>query len=156
MSEPNVTDTIKILNGVKVYYENFHQVQFDDTAITTAVTLSNRYIHDQYQPDKSLDLLDEAAAAVRVHQPTTAQDKAQQKLEHDLELAEAAKNEAIQAENLKAALKHKQTIAALQKKIKALAKKTSATKRKPAVTAADIAAVVAQRTCTQAKTILRD
>ncbi len=156
VSEPNVTDTIKILNGVKVYYENFHQVQFDDTAITTAVTLSNRYIHDQYQPDKSLDLLDEAAAAVRVHQPTTAQDKAQQKLEHDLELAEAAKNEAIQAENLKAALKHKQTIATLQKKIKALAKKANTTKRKPAVTAADIAAVVAKRTGTQAKTILRD
>lgn len=156
VSEPNTADTVKILDGVKVYYENFHQVQFDGDAIATAVTLSNRYIHDQYQPDKSLDLLDEAAAAVRVHQPATAQDNAKQKLEQQLETAEAAKSKAISEEKLSAALKYKQQIATLQKKLKALDSKTKSSKRKPMVTSVDIAAVVAQRTGTNAKTILRD
>lgn len=156
VSEPNPADTIKILDGVKVYYENFHQVQFAPDAVTTAVTLSARYIHDQYQPDKSLDLLDEAAAAVRVHQPATAADTARQKIEEQIEAAEAAKSKAISDEKLKTALKYKQQIATLQKKLKALDKKTKPAKRKPLVTSADIAAVVAQRTGTNSSTILRD
>lgn len=61
--EPNVEDTIKILRGLKPYYEEHHKVRFLPAAIEAAVELSSRYIHDRKLPDKAIDVIDEAGAA---------------------------------------------------------------------------------------------
>lgn len=61
--EPSVEDTIKILRGLKPYYEEHHAVRFQPAAIEAAVDLSSRYINDRKLPDKAIDVLDEAGAA---------------------------------------------------------------------------------------------
>lgn len=61
--EPSVEDTIKILRGLKPYYEEHHKVRFLPAAIEAAVELSARYIHDRKLPDKAIDVIDEAGAA---------------------------------------------------------------------------------------------
>lgn len=64
--EPNVTDTIAILRGLKEKYEIHHHVQINDSAIVAAANLSNRYIADRNLPDKAIDLIDEAASNIRI------------------------------------------------------------------------------------------
>ncbi len=62
VNEPSVADSIKMLEGIKHYYENFHNIRIPDSILSLAVTLSERYITDRYLPDKAIDLLDEAAS----------------------------------------------------------------------------------------------
>jgi ATP-dependent Clp protease ATP-binding subunit ClpB len=66
VSEPTVEDTISILRGLKEKYELHHGVRISDAALVTAATLSNRYITDRFLPDKAIDLVDEAAARLRM------------------------------------------------------------------------------------------
>ncbi|HUH63994.1 MAG TPA: ATP-dependent chaperone ClpB [Terracidiphilus sp.] len=66
VGEPNVEDTIAILRGLKERYENHHKVRIKDSAIVAAATLSHRYISDRFLPDKAIDLIDEAAASLRI------------------------------------------------------------------------------------------
>lgn len=66
VNEPDEADTISILRGLKERYENHHQVRIKDEAIISAVQLSSRYITDRFLPDKAIDLIDEAAAKLRL------------------------------------------------------------------------------------------
>jgi ATP-dependent Clp protease ATP-binding subunit ClpB len=66
VSEPSVEDTISILRGLKDKYEQHHGVRIADSAIVGAATLSNRYITDRFLPDKAIDLIDEAAARLKM------------------------------------------------------------------------------------------
>jgi ATP-dependent Clp protease ATP-binding subunit ClpB len=66
VNEPTVEDTISILRGLKERYEVHHGVRIKDAAIIAAATLSNRYISDRFLPDKAIDLIDEAAASLRM------------------------------------------------------------------------------------------
>lgn len=66
VDEPSELDTISILRGLKEKYENHHQVRIKDEAIISAVQLSSRYITDRFLPDKAIDLMDEAAAKLRM------------------------------------------------------------------------------------------
>ncbi len=66
VGEPTVEDTIAILRGLKEKYEVHHGVRIKDSAIVAAATLSNRYITDRFLPDKAIDLIDEAAASLRI------------------------------------------------------------------------------------------
>ncbi len=66
VDEPNELDAISILRGLKEKYENHHKVRIKDDAIITAVQLSTRYITDRFLPDKAIDLMDEAAARLRL------------------------------------------------------------------------------------------
>ena len=66
VDEPTVDDTISILRGLKDKYEGHHGVRISDSALVAAVKLSNRYITDRFLPDKAIDLIDEAAARVRI------------------------------------------------------------------------------------------
>ena len=66
VGEPNVEDTIAILRGLKERYEVHHGVRIKDSAIVAAATLSHRYISDRFLPDKAIDLIDEAAASIRI------------------------------------------------------------------------------------------
>ena len=66
VDEPDVMSTISILRGLKERYENHHKVRIKDEAIISAVQLSHRYITDRFLPDKAIDLMDEAAAKLRL------------------------------------------------------------------------------------------
>lgn len=66
INEPDEETTIQILNGLKTRFEEFHSVSIDDESIVQAVKLSNRYMHDRKNPDKSIDLIDGACAKERV------------------------------------------------------------------------------------------
>ena len=66
IDEPSVDDTISILRGLKEKYEGHHGVRISDGALVSAVKLSDRYITDRFLPDKAIDLIDEAAARVRI------------------------------------------------------------------------------------------
>jgi ATP-dependent Clp protease ATP-binding subunit ClpB len=66
VGEPNVEDTIAILRGLRERYESHHKVRIKDSAIVAAATLSHRYISDRFLPDKAIDLVDEAAAALAI------------------------------------------------------------------------------------------
>lgn len=66
IEEPTVDDTISILRGLKEKYEGHHGVRIADSALVSAVKLSDRYITDRFLPDKAIDLIDEAAARVRI------------------------------------------------------------------------------------------
>jgi len=66
VGEPNVEDTVAILRGLREKYEAHHKVRIKDAAIVAAATLSHRYISDRFLPDKAIDLVDEAAAALAI------------------------------------------------------------------------------------------
>ena len=66
VEEPNVDDTIQMLRGLRDRYEAHHKVRFSDDALVAAARLSSRYVTDRHLPDKAIDLMDEAAAKLRV------------------------------------------------------------------------------------------
>jgi len=82
IQEPNVEDTISILRGLKASYELHHGIRINDEALIAAATLSNRYIADRFQPDKSIDLVDEACSRLRLEQESKPENI--WKLERDL------------------------------------------------------------------------
>jgi ATP-dependent Clp protease ATP-binding subunit ClpA len=63
VAEPSVADSIKILKGLKPYFETFHKIRYTNDAIKTAVELSSKYMHDRKLPDKAIDVIDEAGAS---------------------------------------------------------------------------------------------
>ena len=66
VEEPTIEETIQILKGIRYLYEQHHQMEISDEAVESAVTLSARYVNDRFLPDKAIDLMDEAAAKVRL------------------------------------------------------------------------------------------
>jgi ATP-dependent Clp protease ATP-binding subunit ClpA len=88
ISEPTIADTIQILQGLKRYYEEHHGVTYDDDAITAAAELSAKHITDRFLPDKAIDVIDEAGAAVKL----LAEDERPSKTitMHDVELVVAS------------------------------------------------------------------
>ncbi|MBR3019804.1 MAG: ATP-dependent Clp protease ATP-binding subunit [Clostridia bacterium] len=80
VNEPSEEETIAIMKGLRDRYEAHHKVRITDEALEAAVKLSNRYIADRFQPDKAIDLMDEAASRVRIQAFTAPPDvKAQEK-----------------------------------------------------------------------------
>ena len=67
VDEPSIEDSVKILEGVKVYYEDYHGVKFDEECSSEAVNLSKKYLINLKLPDNALDVLDETAAAVKIN-----------------------------------------------------------------------------------------
>ena len=74
VSEPDTLSTISILRGLKERYENHHKVRIKDEAIIAAVELSNRYITERFLPDKAIDLMDEAAAKLRMERDSVPEE----------------------------------------------------------------------------------
>ncbi len=101
VNPPNNDDTIEILRGLRERYEQHHRVKFTDDAIRAAVELSNRYISDRVQPDKSIDVIDEAGARVRLKSMTKPPSMAD--LEEELELLKVKKDEAVKSADYEAA-----------------------------------------------------
>lgn len=110
--EPSIETTISILRGLKEKYEGFHCIKITDDAITDAVTLSHRYISDRCLPDKAIDLIDEAASALRIQIDT---------MPEEIDIFIRGK---IQLEMNKKALE-KETSAEAKKKLERINKKIS-------------------------------
>ena len=66
VEEPNVEDSISILDGIKKYYEEYHKVKISSDVIRQAVVMSEKYIHDRFLPDKAIDILDEACSRINL------------------------------------------------------------------------------------------
>ena len=113
VDEPDEASAISILRGLKERYENHHKVRIKDDAIIAAVTLSTRYISDRFLPDKAIDLIDEAAAKLRLEMNSLPEEL--DTLERQIKQLEIAR-EAIKRENDKAKLEQLSTeIAGLKK-----------------------------------------
>ncbi|KAF1988415.1 putative heat shock protein 78, mitochondrial [Aulographum hederae CBS 113979] len=115
IGEPSVQDTISILRGIKERYETHHGVQITDGALVAAATYSNRYITDRFLPDKAIDLVDEAASALRLQQeskPDAIQELDRQIMTIQIELESLRKETDIASkerrEKLEKTLKAKQ------------------------------------------------
>lgn len=136
VAEPTKSQTIAILTGIKKYYEEFHNVTITPEALEKAVDLSTKYIHDSYQPDKSIDLLDEASAAVKVKNHKNPSAKKTIALENELHELEEKKDKAMTEKNTRAANKFNKQIIKLEKELKKLEEKNTK-KIKPSKVDAD-------------------
>ncbi len=144
IEEPSKEESIDILKGIKKYYEEFHNVSLTEEAIKSAVELSSRFIHDNFLPDKAIDLIDEASAHVRASRKTSALQNKLDKLELELEKIQDKKESAIKKENFDVACELKDTEKIKKEKINLLLKQIDK-ERKPArkkVDAEDIARVL--------------
>ncbi len=104
---PTVTDTIAILNGLKAKYEEHHKCIYTPQSLVAAATLSDRYIHGRFLPDKAIDLLDEAGAQMRISMMSQPQDIS--KFEGEIEETRLAKEEAIAKQEYEKAAKLRDT-----------------------------------------------
>ena len=66
VEEPNVDESIKILEGIKKYYEEYHKVKISNDIFKQTVVMSEKYIHDRFLPDKAIDILDEACSRINL------------------------------------------------------------------------------------------
>lgn len=101
VNEPTVKETIQILRGLRDKYEAFHRVKITDEALITAAKLSYRYIQGRYLPDKAIDVMDEAAARVRLQFSTRP--KELKKIEKELEQLQKEKEAAVKAQEFEKA-----------------------------------------------------
>ena len=135
--EPTTDVAIKILEGLKKKYEDYHHVKYSDDSLKLAVELSERYIQGRYLPDKAIDLMDEAGAKkALLVQPTD-----EKSLKNQINALEAKKSEAAKAEDYDKASEIKNKIADLEKQLKNVD-----TKNTPEVTEKDIYAIIEQKT----------
>lgn len=121
VNEPDEAATISILRGLKERYENHHKVRIKDDAIIAAVELSNRYISDRFLPDKAIDLIDEAAARLRLEMDSVPEEL--DTIERNIKQLEIER-EAIKRENNESKLKQ------LNEEIEALKKRDAEGKTK--------------------------
>src|SRR6202008_282479 len=97
IDEPSVEETIEILNGLRDRYEAYHRVRISPEALVEAAELSGRYIPTRFLPDKAIDLIDQAAARVRLRAKTKPADR--RALEEDMARHERERDQAVAAED---------------------------------------------------------
>lgn len=145
IGEPNREDTIKILKGLRDRYEAFHNAKITDEAILNAVDLSTQYINDRFQPDKSIDLIDEASAKVKI-QASLSPDNIKL-LENKLKSVQKEKTAAVSSQNFEKAAELRDIAKSLSDKIAEYKKAKKDDNLKPlVVTGEDIAEVVSKWT----------
>lgn len=153
---PSVDDCIHILSNIRVKYEDFHRVVYDDAAIKACVSLSDRYITDRFLPDKAIDVMDEVGA--RVHLKNIHVPKHIEVLEKELEELRDYKNQAVRDQQYERAadLRDDETkFATRLEREKERWEEDSKTRRYP-VTEDDIAEVVAMMTGIPVKKVGQD
>ncbi len=143
VEEPSIEETIEILKGIRKLYEEHHQVEISDEAVEAAVTLSARYVSDRFLPDKAIDLMDEAAAKVRLGLLGAPGKLSGLRREiHDLELQ---MEEHLQSGELALVREDKEQKEALLKELAKQEKKSksASTKKNPVIGENEIADIVA-------------
>lgn len=135
--EPSTDVAVKILEGLKKKYEDYHHVKYSDDSLKLAVELSERYIQGRYLPDKAIDLMDEAGAKKAL----LVQSTDEKSLKNQISALEAKKTETAKAEDYDKASEIKSKIAELEKQLKNVDSKNT-----PEVTEKDIYAIIEQKT----------
>jgi ATP-dependent Clp protease ATP-binding subunit ClpC len=120
VGEPTASDTLEILKGLRDRYEAFHKAQITDEALHAAVELSGRYITDRFQPDKAIDVIDEAAAKVRMEASSAPEDL--KKKEDELKSVNKEKEAAVSSQDFEKAAALRDRSKAIQKEINQLKK----------------------------------
>jgi ATP-dependent Clp protease ATP-binding subunit ClpC len=148
VDQPSPEAAIEILRGLREKYERHHNVNIDDSAITAAVTLSERYLTDRNLPDKAIDLIDEAAARTRVANSGDTEQKLAARLESELEKIQAQKQGAVRGENFIEALRLKGEEEELKRELgKAKTDNKKKTRRqRPNINEKNIAEIISQAT----------
>lgn len=145
VGEPTNEETVQILQGLRDKYEAFHKVKIPDEAIKEAVRLSSRYITDRFQPDKAIDVIDEAAAKIRME--ASSAPKGLKQKEDELANIQKEKEAAVSAQNFEKAAVYRDQAKKLSDEIENLKKDwKGADQDHLAVTPEDIAEVVAKWT----------
>lgn len=111
VDEPSVEETIKILNGIKGRYQDYHHVKYNDDAVVAAAKLSDRYIQDRYLPDKAIDLLDEAGSRKNL----TLKNVDPNAIENEIHTAEAHKQQAADNQDYEKAAFYRDQVTRLEK-----------------------------------------
>ena len=117
VNPPDQDETLRIIQGIKDRYESFHQIRYGEDAVSAAVTLSGRYITDRFQPDKSIDVLDEAGSRVKLmkrYSSETVRD-----LERKIEGSVARMKRAINKKDFQKAILYRDEEISLRRKLKA-------------------------------------
>ncbi|CCC57819.1 MULTISPECIES: ATP-dependent Clp protease ATP-binding subunit [Caloramator] len=146
VGEPSTEESILILKGLRDKYEAHHKVKITDEALEAAVNLSHRYITDRFLPDKAIDLMDEAAAKVRLKNLTAPPDV--KNLEEELEKVRKEKEEAINTQEFEKAAKLRDRENEIKNELERIKKDWQNQKDSevPVVTVEDIANVVSRWT----------
>ena len=145
VEEPSLLDTIEVIKGIRVYYEKHHCVRVSDPIVTSIVKLSERYITDRFQPDKAIDVIDEAAAKIRME--ASSAPKGLKQKEDELANIQKEKEAAVSAQNFEKAAVYRDQAKKLSDEIENLKKDwKGADQDHLAVTPEDIAEVVAKWT----------
>lgn len=140
VDEPSVEETIRILNGIKNRYQDYHHVKYTDDAIVAAAKLSDRYIQDRYLPDKAIDLLDEAGSKKNL----TLKNVDPNAIENEIHTAEAHKQQAADNQDYEKAAFYRDQVAKLEKAKKEA--EENHTEDSATVTVKDMQSIVEERT----------
>ena len=141
--ETNPSETLAILRGLKKHYEDFHGVRISDDVLIDTVEMAKRYVADRFMPDKAIDLLDEAAAHLRVGRGKT--DPEERRLQKEIKLINIRMEEAVDKEDYEKAARYKQKLAKLQETLETN-RKSNADAKRLNLASDDIAEVVATMT----------
>lgn len=152
INEPNNQETINILEKIKPIYEHYHHVQIPNNIIELIVKLSNKYIYDRHNPDKSIDVLDEVCSMVSIKENPTI--KTIQKLKQELSDISKNKNSLILDNELEKAYKYRKEESKITSKLNEL--ELNYKKNTNTITEEDIAIVINQKTNIPIYEILKD
>ncbi|GAA0946420.1 ATP-dependent Clp protease ATP-binding subunit [Actinocorallia libanotica] len=141
VAEPTVDETVQILAGLRDKYEAHHQVRITDEALDAAARLSDRYVSDRFLPDKAIDLMDQAAARVRLRSMSPDEDA--RELEQRLQALHRDKDQAVSNEDFSRAEQLRREIEQLRPELE---NARHGRDDVPEVTTVDIAEVVSRRT----------
>lgn len=150
--EATVPETLAILKGLRKHYEQFHGVAISDEVIDDTVSLAKRYINDRFMPDKAIDLLDEAAAHLRVDKGKTPPEL--RKLQKELKLLNVRIDDAVDSEDYQKAAEYKQRASQIHGRIDKLLAESKGGKRLK-LSSEDIADVVARMTGVPVSKVIR-
>lgn len=146
VEEPSVSDSIKILKGLKSQYEEFHNVTYDDEVISTIVKMSVRYIPDRHLPDKAIDILDEAGSAKKIEGNIRPVELAE--LEKDISNLNAEKDKMVESQDFESAAIARDKVKDLKSKLASVNEywKNNIANEKRIVTLEDIEKIVSRMT----------
>ena len=155
VDEPTVDETVQILYGLRDRYEAHHRVRVSDEAIEASANLGDRYINDRFLPDKAIDLLDEAAAEVRLRSTVPPVDV--KRIEEEIANLEREKEESVRSENYEGAAGFKQRIEQLKLELDEHQEGWPAREdNSPEVTREDIARILEEWTGVPARNIVQE
>ena len=141
--EATVTETIAILRGLKPHFEKYHAVDIADELLIDAARLAKRYVGDRYMPDKAIDLLDEAAAQVKIDRGKTPTE--QRKLQRELKIITQKMEDSVDNEDYERAAHYKTRMSQINNKLEEIIAENSETNR-VTLNGDDLAKVIAQVT----------